>query len=145
MPLLLGGIVAWFGSVANIPEGWALCDGNNETPDLRDKFVIGAGGIHTVDATGGSPNAIVVVHNHTVSGSSSSVNPPSHTHRFISQQAGGSGASFRQRQAAFQLNSSASNSGGAHGHGLTLNTVGEDGTNKNLPPYYALAFIKQIT
>ena len=37
-------IVIWSGAIVDIPTGWALCDGNNETPDLRDRFVIGAGG-----------------------------------------------------------------------------------------------------
>ena len=37
-------IVIWSGAVVDIPTGWALCDGNNGTPDLRGKFVVGAGG-----------------------------------------------------------------------------------------------------
>ena len=37
-----GLIVMWSGSIASIPGGWALCDGNNGTPDLRDKFIVGA-------------------------------------------------------------------------------------------------------
>jgi len=36
-------IVIWSGAVVDIPFGWKLCDGNNGTPDLRNKFVIGAG------------------------------------------------------------------------------------------------------
>lgn len=36
-------IVFWSGAIADIPAGWALCDGNNGTPDLTDKFIIGAG------------------------------------------------------------------------------------------------------
>lgn len=38
-----GFILLWHGAVVDIPPGWALCDGNNGTPDLRDRFVIGAG------------------------------------------------------------------------------------------------------
>lgn len=41
-----GIIVLWSGAVVNIPSGWKLCDGNNYTPDLRDKFIIGAGGTY---------------------------------------------------------------------------------------------------
>lgn len=37
-----GVICMWSGSVATIPSGWCLCDGNNSTPDLRDKFIVGA-------------------------------------------------------------------------------------------------------
>ena len=38
-----GTIVIWSGTIANIPTGWQLCDGTNGSPDLRDKFVVGAG------------------------------------------------------------------------------------------------------
>ncbi|MBA7678649.1 hypothetical protein ES703_86927 [subsurface metagenome] len=44
-------IVLWSGAIVDIPAGWALCDGNNGTPDLRDCFVIGAGSIFAPDAT----------------------------------------------------------------------------------------------
>ena len=37
-----GMIVMWSGTIANIPTGWALCDGNNSTPNLTDKFIVGA-------------------------------------------------------------------------------------------------------
>lgn len=47
-------IVLWSGAIVDIPAGWALCDGNNNTPDLRDKFIIGAGGAQAPDAEGTS-------------------------------------------------------------------------------------------
>jgi len=50
----IGGIIQWSGSVGSIPSNFALCDGNNGTPDLRGKFVIGAGGSYNPDDTGGS-------------------------------------------------------------------------------------------
>ncbi|MGJ0848633.1 hypothetical protein ACR77J_18340, partial [Tissierella praeacuta] len=46
-----GAILMWSGSIANIPEGWALCDGNNGTPDLRDRFIVGAGRAYSIGAT----------------------------------------------------------------------------------------------
>jgi len=46
-----GIIVMWAGSEETIPSGWKLCDGNNGTPDLRDRFVIGAGSAYSVDDT----------------------------------------------------------------------------------------------
>jgi len=49
-----GLICEWSGSIVSIPDGWALCDGNNGTPDLRDKFVVGAGSTYAPDATGGA-------------------------------------------------------------------------------------------
>ena len=46
-------IVAWYDSIANIPAGWQLCDGTNGTPDLRDRFIVGAGDTYDPDDTGG--------------------------------------------------------------------------------------------
>jgi hypothetical protein len=50
----LGGIISWSGSVATIPDNYALCDGTCGTPDLRDRFIIGAGNTYAVGGTGGS-------------------------------------------------------------------------------------------
>lgn len=54
----------WSGAIADIPEGWKLCDGNNDTPDLKGKFIVGAGNSYSVDDTGGS-----VLHSHPFTGS----------------------------------------------------------------------------
>ena len=54
-----GIIVLWYGPIIAIPAGYVICDGNNGTPDLRDKFVVGAGSTYNPDDTGGSVN-----HNH---------------------------------------------------------------------------------
>lgn len=78
-PFPIGGIILWSGSVAAVPSGWALCNGSNGTPDLRDRFVVGAGSTYAVGATGGSANAIVAAHTHEVSITSSAVSND-HTH-----------------------------------------------------------------
>lgn len=57
-----GLISLWFGSIASIPPGWVLCDGNNGTPDLRNLFTVGAGDTYAVGQTGGNAN-----HSHNVS------------------------------------------------------------------------------
>jgi len=49
-----GMIMEWSGSVATVPAGWVLCDGNNSTPDLRNTFIVGAGDTYNPDATGGA-------------------------------------------------------------------------------------------
>jgi len=54
-----GGIIIWSGAANAIPSGWYLCNGSNSTPDLRNRFVIGAGSTYSVAATGGSKDAIV--------------------------------------------------------------------------------------
>lgn len=46
-----GIVVLWGGAIADIPAGWHLCDGNAGTPDLRDRFVIGAGSTYSPDDT----------------------------------------------------------------------------------------------
>lgn len=66
-----GVIVMWSGALSAIPVGWYLCDGANGTPNLKDRFVIGAGGAKSVGASGGSTTA-----------SLSAANLPSHTHSF---------------------------------------------------------------
>jgi len=50
----IGGIIIWSGAIIDIPSGYQICDGTNGTPDLRDRFVIGAGNSYAVDDTGGS-------------------------------------------------------------------------------------------
>ena len=59
-----GMIVLWSGAANAIPTGFVLCDGNNNTPDLRDRFVVGAGSGYAVNATGGSANATLPSHYH---------------------------------------------------------------------------------
>ena len=63
-----GMIMLWSGSTGTVPSGWALCNGASGTPDLRNRFVIGAGSSYAVGAKGGSANATLVSHSHTVSG-----------------------------------------------------------------------------
>ena len=52
-----GSVLLWHGSSDAIPKGWAICDGTQGTPDLRDRFVIGAGGKYGLEATGGTESA----------------------------------------------------------------------------------------
>ena len=75
-PIPTGAIFLWSGSIGAIPSGYVICDGTNSTPDLRDRFVIGAGNNYAVAATGGSADAIIVSHTHTAS-----VTDPGHNHK----------------------------------------------------------------
>jgi hypothetical protein len=132
-----GGIILWNGSVASIPAGWYLCNGSNGTPDLRNRFVVGAGSTYAVAATGGSADAIVVSHSHSAS---SNVSDPGHNHtvgiqtKTLDQNAGGSslaGAGTTTTSSAYTGISVST----------SISSTGASGTNANLPPYYALCYI----
>jgi microcystin-dependent protein len=137
-----GTIVLWSGSVASIPTGWVLCNGSNGTPDLRNRFVVGAGSTYAVDGTGGSADAIVVSHNHTAT-STSSVTDPGHAHTIsiaTNDAIGGAGAQVALRSSGTTTLNTAT-TGITVGTTTTVASTGSSGTNANLPPYYALAYI----
>jgi len=58
-----GVILLWSGLPGAIPAGYVLCDGNNGTPDLRNRFIVGAGDTYSVDDTGGN-----ILHKHFFTG-----------------------------------------------------------------------------
>lgn len=129
-PIPAGGILLWSGSIGSIPAGYVLCNGSNGTPDLRDRFIVGAGSTYAVNATGGSADAVVVSHTH-------SVTDPGHVHGgipnvTIATAASGSGAGANSNN--FTNSSSAVT-------GISIQSSGVSGTNANLPPYYALCYI----
>ena len=130
-----GGIIMWSGSVASIPTGWFLCNGANGTPNLLDRFVIAAGSTYAVAASGGSANAIVVSHTHTAT-----VTDPGHVHAFSADQQvlNASGLYGGGPVGITQTNNTSS---AVTGISVANSTTGSSGTNANLPPYYALAFI----
>lgn len=144
MALLLGAIVMWSGSVEEIPEGWALCNGQNGTIDLRNRFIVGAGDVYAVGATGGFADGAVITHTHT--GSTDTVGTHNHTISANGSFGGGTPAS-PPRVMSYQGNraASANTSVNNHSHTLTIGTTGSSATNANLPPYYGLAFIQQIS
>jgi microcystin-dependent protein len=142
-----GGIIMWSGSVAAIPDGWFLCDGSNGTPDLRDRFIIGARqddtGVAKTNVTGsltqsgGSKDAILVSHNHTAT---SVVTDPGHTHNVtVLGTLGGTTAGLMDRDDNTARATTSATTGITVA--TTISTEGSSGTDANLPPYYALAFI----
>lgn len=147
----VGAILMWSGSVASIPSGFALCDGTNSTPDLRNRFIVGAGNTYAVDATGGSADAVVVSHSHTTSTASLTGSVSGISETFATNGGSASGVfsktSTGPTLAGTPDSPDTSPSGtfaidASHSH--TVNSTGESGTNKNLPPYYALAYIMKL-
>ena len=158
-----GVITMWYGSIISIPSGWFLCDGTNSTPDLRDRFIVGAGTTYAVAATGGSANAIVVSHTHTATSTftgsamgthTHTITDPGHLHSLagtvtpggIGPVGGGSNlvtfTTINTATATTGITVAAVSAGTPAGTVATTNsTEGASGTNANLPPYYALAYI----
>lgn len=147
-----GLISMWSGTIATIPSGWYLCNGANGTPDLRNKFIVGADADVTSIAkttitgvatqTGGSKDAIAVSHTHTAT-STSTVTDPGHFHQSAGNGApngGGAGSCLTNFGNSPNQTLSAT-TGISVATSTTVASAGSSGTNANLPPYYALAFI----
>lgn len=150
-----GMIMLWSGSIASIPSGWALCDGTNGTPNLRDRFIVGAGSSYAVGATGGTADAVVVSHTHAGSNTDAAGAASGTLVTGV-----GDFGDFQNASGVFALSDAKpSRSQGAagvgsfttatmsipnHTHSITIGATGVSGTNANLPPYYALAYIMKL-
>jgi len=145
----VGGIIMWSGTIATIPAGWALCNGSSGTPDLRNQFIIGA---HSDDAgaakttitgsptqTGGTKDAIVVSHTHT--GTTDSAGAHNHTYN---QSVSVSTMAIGGANTLLTTSPVNTSTAGTHTHPFTTGSSGSSGTNANLVPYYALAFIMKL-
>jgi hypothetical protein len=146
-----GMIMMWSGTIATIPSGWVLCDGNNSTPDLRNRFIIGANaddaGVAKTNVTGsatqtgGSKDAIVVSHTHTAT-----VTDPGHTHTstfdvWRGSNSGNTSAAWGGGDRRDAIGVVGTSNSRVTGVTVANSTEGSSGTNANLVPYYALAFI----
>ena len=145
-----GGIIIWSGAESNIPNGWELCDGQNGTPDLRNRFVVGASsgtgdttypGL-SVNATGGSADAIVVSHAHGA-GTYSAESDGSHQHDYTAFSSTARVDNDENHQRLDGSTTRTTDPAGSHTHSIsgTSGSEGQSGTNANLPPYYALCYI----
>lgn len=114
-----GTIVIWSGTASNIPDGWALCDGQDGRPDLRDKFVLGAGTAHAVGDTGGEATHTLTVEE-----------MPTHSHRL----------SIGPLNTTPYIATAGTNQNST---GTDFESKGTGGSqpHNNMPPYYALCYI----
>jgi microcystin-dependent protein len=138
----LGSIMMWSGSA--VPSGWALCDGNNNTPDLRGRFVLGSGTgasltARTVGQKGGEETHVLTptempAHAHGVT-------DPKHSHQINNDETrdgwniGSYYASDRGQSVSSSLSSAT---------GISIQNTGGNGAHNTIPPFYVLAFIMRV-
>ena len=135
-----GMIILWYGNTGNIPGGWVLCNGQNSTPDLRNRFVIGAGDNFNPGNTGGN-NSVTL----------SEANLPSHRHYVVSNSFGGQNRTNSNVSANNQVakgtgagnlyeSYNLASTGGSASAGRS-SSVGSGSAFDNKPLYHALCYI----
>jgi len=147
----VGGIIVWSGAVAGIPEGWALCNGSNGTPDLSGRFIVGyfAGDSDygVIGNTGGQASVTLTQsqipqHNHT-----GTVTIPPHSHNLPGPVPSAGGAGTNQLSNANNVGHTAisqTSSSNSINAGFTTANAGGGGSHENRPPYFTLAYIMYI-
>jgi microcystin-dependent protein len=140
-PFPSGGIILWSGSIATIPSGWWLCDGTNGTPNLRDRFVVGAGSTYTVGAIGGAATVTLAeanlpAHSHSFSGTTTDRSAGhthtggtdtngAHVHTYVDVASQGQGFSngrfYSSGGLEFANRPDTTDGGGAHSHSVWTN------------------------
>jgi hypothetical protein len=160
----IGGIIMWSGTIATIPTGWALCDGANGTPDLRDRFIVGAGSGYAPGNVGGTNSHTLAIDNlppHTHTGTTSTNG--AHYHDIEGSAAGGLAQRARTYVSVWGRTVDIDGTGdtgwgdpswwrglvdtntqGDHNHTFVTNSTGSGVAVDHRPPYFALAFIMRI-
>ena len=145
-----GMILLWSGSTGSIPSGFVLCNGSNSTPDLRDRFVVGAGNSYAVGNTGGNNTATDTVNisgsdtvNVSVSGSGTTGNEFGNFGSTNLYGYNGTGVQYRNMTNFYWGTTT-------HAHGFNFSGSGSDTVNisgsdtvsvDTRSPYYALCYI----
>ena len=139
-----GAIIMWSGSSSHVPAGWAICDGTNGTPDLRGRFLLGAGS-HGVGAVGGNSSIRLSVsqmpaHTHTIA------NGGGHSHNVTINGPGdrdwNNGKSSDNTYWGDSTMNLSSDTQGSHSH-----TAGQTGGGAEVditPPFFAVYFIMKL-
>lgn len=126
-----GAIMMWSGSVASIPGGFALCDGANGTPDLRNRFIVGAGSTYNPDDTGGASNVALNTaqlpgHTH----GSGNLAGGGHTHGSGNLNSGNSGISHSHGSGNYNTGNTTV-SGGGHVHDINVRRPDSNSTQNH--------------
>lgn len=118
----VGGILMW--TQSNIPDGWALCNGENGTPDLTSWFVMGAGGGHNVGETGGAATVTLSIEQ-----------LPPHTHGYIYPSSTSAGKLLTDNYNGYVWTTPTN---------VTTTATGGNAAHENRPPFYAVYYIMRV-
>lgn len=124
----VGGIIMWSGPTNQVPAGWKLCDGQEGRPDLRDRFVLGAGRHPAGEQSGAESVALNIA------------NLPAHAHTLGIGSVGYS-ASWNSKSESLGSPFAGRNNANVS---LTTANTGAGQAFSILPPYYVLAFIQRV-
>ena len=141
-----GLIAMWSGLISEIPNGWALCDGTNGTPNLKDRFIMGATTDATINKTGGQNEVTLTIDelpSHAHTGSTNSAGAHTHDLR-IDGKEDDSGTRVRRAGSASSWRIITIPSAGNHTHTIALDNTGGGLPHENRPAYYTLAFIMKV-
>ena len=128
----VGGIILWNGAADDVPDGWALCNGQVKngwtTPNLCDRFVVGAGGEYKPNATGGAKEVTLTIDQ-----------MPAHTHDYKFTGADLNGSWKDHNYFYCQKNEYSGND-----NKKTTESAGGGRAHENRPPFYALCYIMRV-
>ena len=130
----MGSIIMWNGAEDTVPDGWALCNGQTlngvKTPDLRNRFIVGAGSSYSVGATGGA-DKVTLTKNEM----------PSHSHAVYGRSSGYAGSHNNSHEV---ITYKSKDWGSMSEFINDTDSTGGGGAHENRPPYYALCFIMRV-
>lgn len=149
-----GVIAVWYGDAGSVPNGWVVCNGSNGTPDLRNRFVVGAGGSYTQGTTGGSKNVTPSCSFTSAGCTLTDAQLPAHTHSYndYKNSTGNSGGGYSSlsevtdvsRTPSMKITDGSTTYTGsrtAHSHENSYLTI----TQMDIrPPWKALLFIMKV-
>lgn len=138
-----GSICIWSGSVASIPAGWVLCNGLNDTPDLRNRFVIAVGTNHVYGSTGGASHKTLssktfAVGTHAITADELPAHNHSYDDAYMTDMGGSEGYTTFYGTAEDHTDATTLGTSTPHGHTGSYFSGGDTDVR---PPFYALCFI----
>ena len=134
-----GMIVAWSGSIKNIPKGWALCDGKNGRPDLHDRFILGTTTEELLKKQGGQNQVTLTIDNMPVH--THKVNDPGHRHQYY---VASDDDDFNKHADWGQPGNIKTPSTSKSTTGIKIENTGGGLPHNNMPPFYRLAYIIKL-